>query len=62
MEINALAEVIDSAEKNDVIALELVLVKKISEECLCLGDGSMSKTAKNKLLQSFSRQSLLEVL
>ena len=36
MEINALAEVIDSAEKNDVIALELVLVKKISEECLCL--------------------------
>ena len=26
------------------------------------GDGSMSKTAKNKLLQSFSRQSLLEVL
>ena len=36
MERNALATVIVSAEKNDLIALESVLVKIISEECLCL--------------------------
>ena len=34
MERNALATVIDSAEKNDLIALKLVLVKRISEECM----------------------------
>ena len=57
MERNALAMVIVSAEKNDVI------VKKISEECRTMfnTDGSMRKTAKSKLLQSFSRQPPLEV-
>ena len=34
MERNALAMVIDSAEKNDLIAIKLVLVKRISEEYL----------------------------
>lgn len=58
------AMVIDSDEKNDVIALESVLVKRISEECLSMfnADGSMRKTAKGKLFQSFSKQLLLEVL
>lgn len=51
------AMVIDSDEKNDVIALESVLVKRISEECLSMfnADGSMRKTAKGKLFQSFSK-------
>ena len=55
---NALAMVIILAEKNDLIALESVLVKRISEECPTMfnADGS-----KNKLLQSFSRQPVLEV-
>ena len=58
------AMVIDSDEKNDVTALESVLVKRISEECLSMfnADGSMRKTAKGKLFQSFSKQLLLEVL
>ena len=52
MERNALAMVIVSAEKNDVIALESVLVKRISGECLTMfnADGSLRKTAKSKLL------------
>ena len=60
---NALAMVIILAEKNDLIALESVLVKRISEECPTMfnADGSMRKTAKSKLLQSFSRQPVLEV-
>ena len=55
--------VIFSAEKNDLIALELILVKIISEDCLTMfnADGSMRKTAKSKLLQLFSRQPVLEV-
>ena len=58
------AMVIDSDEKNDVTALESVLVKRISEECLSMfnADGSMRKTAKSKLFQPFSKQPLLEVL
>ena len=62
-ERNALSMMIDEAEKNDVISLELVLVKRISEECLTMfnPNGSMRKTAKSKLLQSFPRQPLLEV-
>ena len=58
------AMVIDSDEKNDVTALESVLVKRISEECLSMfnADGSMRKTAKSKLFQLFSKQLLLEVL
>ena len=60
---NANALVIVSAEKNDLIALELVVLKKISEEYLTMfnADGSTRKTGKSKLLQSFSRQPVLEV-
>ena len=56
IEKNVLVVVIDLAKKNDVIALESVLVKKISEKCLTIfnADPSMKKTAKSKLLQSFS--------
>ena len=36
MERNAFGVVIVSVEKNDLIALESVLLKRISEECLCL--------------------------
>ena len=63
MERNALAMVIDSEEKSDFIVLESVLVKRIFKECLTMfnADGFMRKTAKRKLLQSFSRQPLLEV-
>ena len=63
MERNALAMVINSVEKNDVIALALVLVKIISEECLTMfnANGSIRKTAKSKLFQPFSRQPLFEV-
>ena len=63
MERNALAMVIDSEEKNDFIVLESVLVKRTFKECLTMfnADGFMRKTAKRKLLQSFSRQPLLEV-
>lgn len=51
---NALAMVIILAEKNDLIALESVLDKRISEECPTMfnADGSMRKNAKSKLLQS----------
>ena len=60
---NALVMVIILAEKNDLIALESVLDKRISEECPTMfnADGSMRKNAKSKLLQSFSRQLVLEV-
>ena len=63
MERNALAMVIVSAEKNDLIALESALVKRVFEECLTVfnADDSKRKTAKRKLLQSFSRQPVLEV-
>ena len=63
MERNALAMVMVSAEKSDLIAFELVLVKRISEECLTMfnADGSKRKTARSKLLQSFSIQPVLEV-
>ena len=63
MERNAPAMVMVSAEKIDLIAFELVLVKRISEECLTMfnADGSKRKTAKSKLLQSFSIQPVLEV-
>ena len=55
MERNVLARVIDLAKKNDVIAPELELVKRISKERLTIFnvDGFMIKTAKSKLLQSF---------
>ena len=64
MERNVLVIVDYLAEKNDAISLELVLVKRISKECLTIFniDGFMIKTAKGKLLQSFYRQPLLEVL
>ena len=47
MERNAFGVVIVSVEKNDLIALESVLLKRISEECLTMfnADGSMRKTA-----------------
>ena len=53
VERNALFTVIYSTEKNDAIALESVLVKRISKECLTMfnTDGSLRKTAKSKLLQ-----------
>ena len=55
MERNFSARVIDLAKKNDVIAPELELVKRISKERLTIFnvDGFMIKTAKSKLLQSF---------
>ena len=61
MERRALAMVIDCAEKNDLIALETVLENRISDECLTMfnADGSMRKTAKSKLRQSFSTEPLL---
>ena len=50
MERNVLVMVVYLAEKNDVISLELVLVKIISKECLTIFniDGLMVKTAKGK--------------
>ena len=50
VERNALFTVIYSTEKNDAIALESVLVKRISKECLTMfnTDGSLRKTAKSK--------------
>ena len=61
MEKDAPAMVIDLAKKNDVIALESVLVKKLYEECLTIfnADTSMIKTTKSKLLQSFSSHFLI---
>ena len=55
MERNFPARVIDLAKKNDVIAPELELVKRIFKERLTIFnvDGFMIKTAKSKLLQSF---------
>ena len=63
MERNAFGVVIVSVEKNDLIALESVLLKRISEECLTMfnADGSMRKTAKSKLLRSFSYVSLVDM-
>ena len=63
MQENTLPRVIGSAGKNDVIAFESILVKRISEECLTMfnTNGSMRKTAKNNFPQLFSRHSLLEV-
>ena len=63
MERKALARVIDTAENNDAIALESLLVKKISKKCLILfnADDSMRKTTQGKLLQPFSRQPFPEV-
>ena len=63
MERNALTMLIDSEEKNDFIALELVLVKRIFKESLSMFnvDDFMKKTAKKNLLQSFSRQPQFEV-
>ena len=54
-ERNALAMVTVSAEKNDIIALESVLVKRISEEYLTLfnTDGSLRKTAKSSCFSRF---------
>ena len=61
IEGNILPVVIKSVKKNDVIALETVLVKEfLNNGWLCLK--RMRKTAKSKLLQSFSRHSLLESL
>ena len=52
MERKALARVIDTAENNNAIALESLLVKKMSKECLILfnADDSMRITTKGKLL------------
>ena len=63
MERNALTMLIDSEEKNDFIALELVLVKRIFKESLSMFnvDDFMKKTAKKNVLQSFSRQPQFEV-
>ena len=49
---NAPAMVIDSAEKNDVIALESVLVKRISKECVTMlnDNGSMKKPCKQQVI------------
>ena len=55
--------VIDYAENSDVIALESVLVKRISKKYLTMfnANGSLRKTANSRLLQSFSRHPLLEI-
>ena len=58
MDRNALVIVIDSVEKNDVITLESLIVKRISKECLlCLTQ--MFLWEKRKLIQSFSRRPLV---
>ena len=57
MKTNVVVVVNGSGEKNDVIALESILVKRISKEYLTMFniDGSMRKTAKSKSYQLFSR-------
>ena len=62
MEKRALSILIDFAEKNDLIELGQVLVRRISDECLTMfnADGSMRKTAKSKLLQSFEKKPVIE--
>ena len=52
----------DFAGKNDLIKLEKILVRRISDECLSMvnADGSIRKTAKSKLLQSFNRQPVMD--
>ena len=53
---------IDFAGKNDLIKLEKILVRRISDECLSMvnADGSIRKTEKSKLLQSFNRQPVID--
>ena len=58
MEKHGLATLVELIEKNNLIELEVLLEGRITEECLAMFnvDGSMRKTAKSKLLQSFSRE------
>ena len=62
MEKIGLAALMDCAENNDLIDLERLLDRRVTEECLIMfnGNGSLRKTAKSKLLQSFSRQPQME--
>lgn len=55
MERNANATMIDSAEKNDATALELVLVKRIPEEYLTKfnAKGSVRKKCKENVPSVF---------
>ena len=58
MEKSGLATLMDFAEKRKIIELEILVEKWVTEECLSMYnvDGSLRKTAKSKLLQSFTRE------
>ena len=62
MEKYGLAALMDFAENRGMISLEMLLERRVTEECLSMYnvDGSMRKTAKSKLLQSFSRNAVTE--
>ena len=56
--------VIFAAEENDLIALELVLVKRISEDCLTMfnADGSMRKLQRASCFSCFQDSLCLKFL